>query len=250
MSSSARKTRSRAETTKNASDEKRDASPPLPLEETQDGTGAREFERFVRDALKDLLKGQCDLKTKVESFEASVNNSLEHIFERVEKLETKNETLETKTKQQESVVEQLVEKCNTLERFSRRNNFRIVGVPVSRGENCIYVVSEILKNDFNLESATIERAHRDGKGFRGKPPHILTKMLSYRDKVAVMIKAKNALREKDYYVVDDLTKDDLREKKKWKTEVAAAYSRGEKCRFFAGKWRGGDGVPIKFSDKT
>ncbi|KAI8511874.1 hypothetical protein Bbelb_109740 [Branchiostoma belcheri] len=236
MSSSARKTRSRAETTKNASDEKRDASPPLPLEETQDGTGAREFERFVRDALKDLLKGQCDLKTKVESFEASVNNSLEHIFERVEKLETKNETLETKTKQQESVVEQLVEKCNTLERFSRRNNFRIVGVPVSRGENCIYVVSEILKNDFNLESATIERAHRDGKGFR--------------DKVAVMIKAKNALREKDYYVVDDLTKDDLREKKKWKTEVAAAYSRGGKCRFFAGKWRGGDGVPIKFSDKT
>ncbi|KAI8498210.1 hypothetical protein Bbelb_241540 [Branchiostoma belcheri] len=234
MSSSARKTRSRAETTKNASDEKRDASPPLPLEETQDGTGAREFERFVRDALKDLLKGQCDLKTKVESFEASVNNSLEHIFERVEKLETKNETLETKTKQQESVVEQLVEKCNTLERFSRRNNFRIVGVP----------------NDFNLESATIERAHRDGKGFRGKPPHILTKMLSYRDKVAVMIKAKNALREKDYYVVDDLTKDDLREKKKWKTEVAAAYSRGEKCRFFAGKWRGGDGVPYKFSDKT
>eukprot|EP00058_Branchiostoma_floridae_P027930 XP_002613421.1 hypothetical protein BRAFLDRAFT_93791 [Branchiostoma floridae] len=60
----------------------------------------------------------------------------------------------------------LAEKCNVLERFSRRNNFRLVGVPVSSGENCINVVSEILKNDFNLESATIERAHRDGKGFR------------------------------------------------------------------------------------
>ena len=246
MSSSTRRTRGRAETAKNASDDKRDTSPPLPHE----GTHGGEFECFVREALKDLLKGQRDLKEKVETFEASVNNSLEHIFERVEKLESQNETLETKTKQQESVVEQLAEKCNVLERFSRRNNFRLVGVPVSSGENCINVVSEILKNDFNLESATIERAHRDGKGFRGKPSHILTKMLSYRDKVAVMVKAKSALSEKDYYIVDDLTKDDLREKKKWKAEVAAAYSRGEKWRFFAGKWRGGDGVPIKFSDKA
>ncbi|CAH1242705.1 Hypp6962 [Branchiostoma lanceolatum] len=48
-----------------------------------------------------------------------------------------------------------------------------------------------------------------------------------------MIKARDVLRGKDDYMVDDLNREDIKEKKKWKSHVAEAYEKGEKCRFFA-----------------
>ncbi|CAH1274705.1 Hypp5396 [Branchiostoma lanceolatum] len=197
-------------------------------------------------SLKNLLVGQKELKNKVDLLEDSVNSSFEFVHGRLEDLEKNNVALEKKVDKQGEAIEFLLDKCNTLERFSRRNNFRIVGVPVEKGERCIEKVEKILREDFHLDNVAIERAHRDGRGLQGKPPHILVKMLSYRDKTSIMIKARDVLRGKDYYMVDDLTREDLKEKKKWKSHVAEAYEKGEKCRFFAGKWRGKDGQAKKF----
>ena len=91
----------------------------------------------------------------------------------------------------------------------------------------------------------VERAHRDGKKVE-KPRHILVKLLSYREKAEIMKKAREVLKNEKCYIVDDLTRADLAEKKKYKKEVQDLFAKGTKLRFYAGAWRGNGGVPYFF----
>ena len=69
------------------------------------------------------------------------------------------------------------------------------------------------------------------------------KTSSYDEKVAIMKSAREALKEDPFYFVNDLTKRDLEQKRKYKKEVQDLYSKGTKLRFYAGQWRGNGGVP-------
>ena len=55
------------------------------------------------------------------------------------------------------------EEVNKAERFSRRNNLRLIGVPESEDENVKAIVTDILTSKFKMENVEVERAHRDGK---------------------------------------------------------------------------------------
>lgn len=79
-----------------------------------------------------------------------------------------------------------------------------------------------------------------------RAPHILVKMLSFQDKVKIMKEARLKLLGTPYYVVDDLTPEDLKEKRKWKEELKQLYDSGTKLRFVAGKWRAGEGIVYQF----
>ena len=61
-----------------------------------------------------------------------------------------------------------------------------------------------------------------------------------------MKNARKNLAKEPFYVIDDLTKCDLEEKKKWGKEVKELYGQGTKLRFFAGKWRQNNGIPYNF----
>ena len=62
-----------------------------------------------------------------------------------------------------------------------------------------------------------------------------------------MKNARDALNGKSYYLVDDLTPSDLKEKRKWADQVKVLYQSGTKLRFIGGKWRSRDGSPYVFS---
>ncbi|KAJ8030233.1 hypothetical protein HOLleu_26580 [Holothuria leucospilota] len=129
----------------------------------------------------------------------------------------------TKITQLENALAQKNEDINKLERMSRRNNFRIVGYPMSQGENVETIVqNEIIPLFGDSQEMVVERCHRDGRGANGRPPHILVRCLSYRMKVNVMKNRRIALSGKDYFVVDDLTKTDLAERKKWAGQLFSA----------------------------
>ena len=49
--------------------------------------------------------------------------------------------------------------------------------------------------------------------YTGKNVIILVKMLSYQDKVAIMKSAREKMKDSTSYIIDDLTYDDLKEKK-------------------------------------
>lgn len=49
---------------------------------------------------------------------------------------------------------------------------------------------------------------------------------------------------KSFFIVDDLTRIDLKEKKKQADKVTEPYNQG--TRFFGGKWRDASGKPYQF----
>ena len=52
---------------------------------------------------------------------------------------------------------------NNLERYSRRNNIRLVGYPETLGENTHEIVDTIFTEKFDIEDVELERVHRYGK---------------------------------------------------------------------------------------
>jgi hypothetical protein len=135
---------------------------------------------------------------------------------------------------------------NKVERFTRRNNIRIVGYPESDGEKVKAIVDDIFTSKFGMENVEIERAHRDGKVINGRPRHILIKLLRYSDKVNIFTTWRVSLKGESYRIADDLTKVDLEEKRKWTEEVTVLYKQGVKLRFSGGMWRNKHGKKAPF----
>ena len=136
---------------------------------------------------------------------------------------------------------------NKLERFSRRNNIRIVGIPTSPNENCEDLLfTKVFPHFKEAPELAIERCHREGRGTGSHPPHILVRFLSYKMKTYIMRNRRAALQGQSFFIVDDLTKLDLQEKKKWTPKVTELYERDIKLRFSGGKWRDSSGKPYSF----
>ena len=211
-------------------------------------------------------------KTAIESFQTTVQRSMETLQRSISKLEAdlgkaveyqskRIDVLESKMAEADKECDELHEKVtalenslessyfeiNKLERMSRRSNFRIVGIPISEGEVCEDLVKEkvlpLFGDDLDIK---IERCHRNGRGFAGRPPHILVRCLSYQSKVFVMKRRRASLEGQSFFIVDDLTRTDLAEKKKWASKVKDLYERGVKLRFSGGKWRDAAGKPYVF----
>lgn len=205
-----------------------------------------EFQIQIQKTLDELMSGMKKLETEL-------NKSIEFQSERIDELEAKVTPLEVENSKLRKEVDSLSESLqqnseliNKQERFSRRNNFRIVGVPTTENENCVEFVEDLITTKFAMPGVTVERAHRDGRGIAGKSPHLLVKLLSYRDKVDIIRSAKSVLKEQSYFILDDLTKPDLAEKKKWGQQVKQLYREGTKLKFSAGKWRR-NGQPYVFN---
>lgn len=210
-----------------------------------------EFEKFVCSTLSKLVEGQ-------QQLEATLAASIEHNSARIAELEDGGARLDKSVGVLKSEVEMLKGQLsrmrgdiNKQERFSRRNTFRAVGVPRSVNENGPDNILNILKSDFGMETnpPQIERAHRDGQDRDGKPAHILVNLLSYQDKVKIMKSCRRALEGSQMFIIDDLTAEDLQEKKRWKKEVKTLYDQGTKLRFFAGRWRASNGQAFSFPDE-
>ncbi|CAH1258911.1 Hypp2106 [Branchiostoma lanceolatum] len=232
-------------------------------DDLDDVTGASEFEAFVREQFKKLLEGQKELQDEVRALEDNVEKNVQLLEARMERMEKKMEASETtqresakqiksitqRLKATEQAVEEFQTKCNKLERFSRRNNVRIIGRKVQKGENCVSTVEKILEDKFGLDHIKIERAHPDGprnSDSDGVPQHILFKLNSYADKVSIMKATRRKLQDESYYFTDDLTVTDLQEKRKWMEKVRHAYKEGKKYRFYNGYWRDGQGKVVSF----
>ena len=223
-------------------------------------TSLPDLDKFFRDATARFEK---TIKTAVDSFiaklkevETNLGASLEFERERVNKLEKNQHEMKEEISEMAKEIATLkcqVEKfeiaANKNERFLRRNNIRLVGIPEPREghrEECVQIVEDILRNHFNIDRK-VERAHRDGRKVEGRQRHILIKLLSYRDKIDIMRKNREVLKNESFFIVDDLTPADLREKQKWSKQVQELFRSGTKLRFYAGKWRQAAGTEYIFN---
>ncbi len=149
-------------------------------------------------------------------------------------------------------IDKLREWNNKLERFSRRNNLRLVGIEEKREEDVYKIVTDVLKDKFSMTDVEIERAHRVGKPSDGNshgqnaaaaartvrtpgPRHIIFKLLSYKDKVQILKQKREKLARKKYYITDDETDEDMATKRRLQPVINKAKEDNKKWRFTQGK---------------
>ncbi|KAJ8018453.1 hypothetical protein HOLleu_43554 [Holothuria leucospilota] len=181
------------------------------LSETDEPTNWRDsidsFEATLNKALKEV-------KNSVRKLEKDLGQAIEYQSKLIDDLEQvlqENESEHADLKKRIDVLEAALatkdSETKKLERMSRRNNFRIVGIKVSPDENCEEIFKSAVLPKFGETPDTIvERCHRDGKGSEEKPLHILVRCLSYKDKIFIMRNRRVALANEPFFIVDEINK--------------------------------------------
>ncbi|KAJ8025076.1 hypothetical protein HOLleu_35180 [Holothuria leucospilota] len=222
------------------------------LNEASDNESISGVENTMTDLSSSIEVSLRRITKELKRIELNFDKALEFTNSRVATLEKKEKENERKLKlmeqrivELESINKQSSEALNKQERFSRRNNIRIVGYPTYAEENCLDIAKEVI-NKVGIPDVKIERAHRDGARREGRSRHILVRLSFFQDKITALKNQRAKLQDEGYFITDDLTFVDLTEKRKWKQQVADLYARGTYLRFSAGKWRGQDGKPFQF----
>ena len=224
-----------------------DAGLSLTLDDYFTKTTAK-FEKMIKNAVDSFVGKLQQLEVKMEASFDFERKRVDDLTENQNRMKSRMETMEKEITELRLEVQRNKAAVNKSERFSRRNNVRLVGIPEApqgQREDPVTMVEEILHSQFKVKTK-VERAHRDGKKVDGRPRHILLKFLSYREKVDIMRRARETLKDERYFITDDLTPTDLEEKKKWIKQVQELYNKGTKLRFYSGKWRQAGGIPFNF----
>ena len=163
-----------------------------------------EFQHYVRRAFKDLHKGQADIKGRITQLEKNINEAIQFESLRVTDLENRVKELEQVRDRITTIDKQLAdhsERLNKLERFSQRNNIRVIILPHSKDEDCLSLAKNLLQEKFNLSDVKIKRAHRDGPKIPGNPQHLLFKLNCYRDKLEILHCQRQALQGETFFCI-------------------------------------------------
>ncbi|XP_071487572.1 uncharacterized protein [Diadema antillarum] len=204
------------------------------------------FERMISNAVEIFLD-------KLHQLEQNLGASLEFERKRVDDLVENQKGMKNKLEAMEKQIAELQVEVqrnkaanNKNERFFRRN-IRLVGIPEApkgEREDLVTIVEEILHSKFKVKTK-VERAYRDGKKVEGRPRHILLKLLLYREKVEIMRRARETLKDERYYITDELSPTDL-EGKKVDQAGSGSVQQGTKLKFYSGKWRQAGGILFNF----
>ena len=93
-------------------------------------------------------------------------------------------------------------------------------------------MSDIVYEELGVETH-IEVAHRTGKK-KDRPRHIIFTVSSVHDKFHILM-AQRYLRDKNYFITEDLTQQDLERKRMRRPQIEKAKAEGRKWRFVNGK---------------
>ena len=131
-------------------------------------------------------------------------------------------------------LEMLDMKINQLERKQRERNIRLVGYKESRAENCVTIIDDIIKDVLDIDGITVETAHRTGRK-TGRPRHIIARVGTRSEKIEILKQQREGLKHKEYFIVDDLTQQDLQEKRRLQPIMQQASAEGKKWKFRNGR---------------
>ena len=173
--------------------------------------GRGDFEDFVRNSLAamgtkldTLIAGQAVLERKVNSLGTKVNSNTTQINDIIKSVDFESEKSQDNANQIQELKIQLQQResqldsafytissdLNSLERYTRLFNFRILGLRESEVENCINSVRQILKDKFDIEAPVIENAHRVGISRGDKPCQMIARFCSWATRRDVIISSR------------------------------------------------------------
>ena len=217
------------------------------------------FEDFVRNALTNLgtkmdnvLTGQAILEEKFNNLEIKVNTNTSELQEvkksidfesanirdhnaQLQDLKAKFEHRQDEVERANSAIATVESEINSLERYTRGFNIRILGVAEHDGEDCIGRVQELLSDYFNVSEPVIENAHRVGVSRAGKPRQLIARFHSRAIRRDVISVAREKLKDTQYRMVDDLTAKDLDEKRRLRPLMEKLFKEKQRPRFINGR---------------
>ena len=103
-----------------------------------------------------------------------------------------NDVLEGNVASVQEIINKQNEKINDLDRHSRKNNLRIIGVPYAKDEDCVKVSKTIL-NSVLYTDVSINIAHRTGRYVPCKSKQIIVRLSSIEDRYNIMKNSKRML---------------------------------------------------------
>ena len=115
------------------------------------------IEMELNDAILDLRKDVMQFKQEINIIKQT------------------NNVLEGNVVSVQEIINKQNEKINDLERHSRKNNLRIIGVPYTKDEDCVKVSKAILNSVLNMD-VSIDIAHRTGRYVHIKSKQIIVKL--------------------------------------------------------------------------
>lgn len=131
-----------------------------------------------------------------------VENSAKYSCEKCNDLETKLEAQDQKIAELRAELE---DKNEQLEQYTRRNSLRVFGVPESIGESTDELILQVAQSvNVHIDPKEIDRSHRVGQAFPGKPRPIIVKFTSFRARQELFTK-KRLLKGRPITIREDLT---------------------------------------------
>ena len=123
---------------------------------SSDTDESESFKDFIRRKLIEISFGQASL-------ESHLSEATEYSSKNIADLQSTTSDHEKQMKDMKAEINLLQEKLDKLgldinknERFARRNNFRLVGVPKQEGENCMEIVADMLRDKFGWSQERIK----------------------------------------------------------------------------------------------
>ena len=159
------------------------------------------------DAILDLRKDVMQLKQEINIMKQT------------------NDVLEGNVASVYEIINKQNEKINDLECHSIKNNLQIIGVQYTKDEDCVQVSKTILNSVLNTD-VSIDTAHRTGGYVPNKSKQIIERLSSIEDKHNIMKNSKRMLPGQPCYIVEDLTRQDLKETRKWLHNIKILYEKG------------------------
>nr|XP_006812244.1 PREDICTED: LINE-1 type transposase domain-containing protein 1-like [Saccoglossus kowalevskii] len=217
-----------------------------------DETEEKEFRRFMNDTLtriekkQDKISGNLTQLTKrvqeLEDGKHDFQTSLEYSETILRELQDENSVFKNIIEALESRYETMKQQLHVIsedqlmgERYSRSYNIKIVGIEEKEKENAHEVAVKFLGDKFVIAVDEVENAHRTGKIRSQKPRHIIVKLHKRPTKINIMKTQKQILQDSATYIITDLPRADVLEKKRLNHVMRQAWESGKTVVFRNGK---------------
>ena len=181
--------------------------------------------------VSELKEGAGKRERKINELEVSINYIEDDVAE-----------LQTKLHDYKAQLEKCKKDVLYLEAYSRRENVKIFGIPestvsenTSDPEDTRAIVYNFFEHELQIENPRakyeFQRVHRLGKPNSTSSRPIILRFLRFTDKEEVISVARRKLKDKDFYMYDDIPKDLYDLRKKQKEKFKEARDKGYKAHF-------------------
>lgn len=206
--------------------------------------------RLVAEKIKENADNLAGLiKKNADTIEA-LKESSEFLSNEVQEMKTEITTVKNASDDHQKRITGLEDRLNEMERYHRRWNLRLYGLPEQEGEDVkqrvIDICKAVIQNPEEDIRSQVDVCHRIGRRENGKTRPVITRFTSRSTKEKVWKCAKNSefLKTKKFKFGEDLTTKDKETRTKLWPQIEEARKQGRKA-FFVGAKAIIDGKEIR-----